>query len=67
MHVFNGESRVAGMEAQNIMLYVTKRKEKEKEKKTNKHESDDMVVNYDFIICHDTQIYYDNMSFFSSS
>lgn len=30
-------------------------------KKTNKHESDDMLVNYDFIICHDTQIYYDNM------
>jgi hypothetical protein len=29
--------------------------------KTNKHESDDMLVNYDFIICHDTQIYYDNM------
>lgn len=32
-----------------------------KRKKTNKHESDDMLVNYDFIICRDTQIYYDNM------
>lgn len=27
-------------------------------RKTNKHETDDMFVNYDFIICHDTQIYY---------
>lgn len=35
-------------------------------KKTNKHESDDMLVNYGFIICHDTQIYYDG-SFFHAS
>lgn len=34
----------------NITLYVTK---KPREEKTNKHESDDMLVNYDFIICHD--------------
>lgn len=46
-----------------VLRYVTKRGECKKQKeKTNKHESDDMlVIIYDFIICHDTQIYYNNM------
>lgn len=53
-----------------ITLYVTKREWKKQKEKTNKHESDDMlVIIYDFIICHDTQIYYDNMcgSYISSA
>lgn len=63
--VFNGVGGlVRGGGAKTFFLYYAtcdeERVEKEKEK-TNKHESDDMLVNYDFIICHDTQIYYDNM------